>query len=156
MKLAGFNLRASPQANRSSRSFPSRYVSAKALRRFVQAEPHKLLHALFPVQRGSSAPIHAFPRTCPSLPASRIFEPVASLQCAPVAQLDRAPGYEPVGRRFESFRAHHFPLNFFPPPSAYGPGRGMPLHGTLFSTAALFAYSRTWTVVVGYDLKPIP
>ena len=32
---------------------------------------------------------------------------VASLQCAPVAQLDRAPGYEPVGRRFESFRAHH-------------------------------------------------
>jgi hypothetical protein len=28
------------------------------------------------------------------------------MQCAPVAQLDRAPGYEPVGRRFESFRAH--------------------------------------------------
>jgi hypothetical protein len=29
------------------------------------------------------------------------------LQCAPVAQLDRAFGYEPKGRRFESFRAHH-------------------------------------------------
>ena len=29
-------------------------------------------------------------------------------QCAPVAQLDRATGYEPVGRRFDSFRAHHF------------------------------------------------
>jgi hypothetical protein len=29
------------------------------------------------------------------------------MDCAPVAQLDRAPGYEPVGRRFESFRAHH-------------------------------------------------
>jgi hypothetical protein len=28
-------------------------------------------------------------------------------QCAPVAQLDRAFGYEPKGRRFESFRAHH-------------------------------------------------
>ena len=25
---------------------------------------------------------------------------------APVAQLDRAPGFEPVGRRFESCRAH--------------------------------------------------
>jgi hypothetical protein len=28
-------------------------------------------------------------------------------QCAPVAQLDRAPGYEPGGREFESLRAHH-------------------------------------------------
>ena len=27
--------------------------------------------------------------------------------CAPVAQLDRAPGYEPGGREFESLRAHH-------------------------------------------------
>ena len=27
--------------------------------------------------------------------------------CAPVAQLDRASGYEPEGRMFESFRAHH-------------------------------------------------
>ena len=26
---------------------------------------------------------------------------------APVAQLDRAPGYEPGGRGFESYRAHH-------------------------------------------------
>ncbi len=25
-----------------------------------------------------------------------------------VAQLDRATGYEPVGREFESLRAHHF------------------------------------------------
>ena len=29
--------------------------------------------------------------------------------CAPVAQLDRASGYEPEGREFESLRAHHFP-----------------------------------------------
>ena len=29
----------------------------------------------------------------------------ARLQNAPVAQLDRVPGYEPGGRRFESFRA---------------------------------------------------
>ena len=28
--------------------------------------------------------------------------------CAPVAQLDRAAGFEPVGREFESLRAHHF------------------------------------------------
>jgi hypothetical protein len=27
--------------------------------------------------------------------------------CAPVAQLDRAPGFEPVGRGFKSLRAHH-------------------------------------------------
>src|ERR1039458_365260 len=27
--------------------------------------------------------------------------------CAPVAQLDRAAGFEPVGREFESLRAHH-------------------------------------------------
>jgi hypothetical protein len=26
---------------------------------------------------------------------------------APVAQLDRVPGYEPGGREFESLRAHH-------------------------------------------------
>src|ERR1700738_4996886 len=31
---------------------------------------------------------------------------------APVAQLDRASGYEPEGREFESPRAHHF-LFFF-------------------------------------------
>jgi hypothetical protein len=29
---------------------------------------------------------------------------------APVAQLDRASGFEPEGREFESLRAHHFPL----------------------------------------------
>ncbi len=27
---------------------------------------------------------------------------------APLAQLDRASGYEPEGREFESLRAHHF------------------------------------------------
>ena len=29
---------------------------------------------------------------------------------APLAQLDRASGYEPEGREFESLRARHFPL----------------------------------------------
>jgi hypothetical protein len=29
---------------------------------------------------------------------------------APVAQLDRAFGYEPKGRKFDSCRAHHFPF----------------------------------------------
>ncbi len=32
----------------------------------------------------------------------------AALQCAPVAQLDRASDYESEGRTFESFRARHF------------------------------------------------
>src|ERR1700683_4620456 len=36
-----------------------------------------------------------------------------SALCAPVAQLDRATGYEPVGRAFESLRAHHFKFNEF-------------------------------------------
>ena len=38
----------------------------------------------------------------PSLSANK------AVRCAPVAQLDRVSGYEPEGRRFESFRAHHF------------------------------------------------
>ena len=29
------------------------------------------------------------------------------LNKAPVAQLDRVIGYEPIGREFESLRAHH-------------------------------------------------
>ncbi len=28
--------------------------------------------------------------------------------CAPVAQLDRVGGFEPLGREFESLRARHF------------------------------------------------
>src|SRR5215470_11772926 len=36
-----------------------------------------------------------------------ILRRLHSTQCAPVAQLDRATGYEPVGRVFESLRAHH-------------------------------------------------
>ncbi len=32
---------------------------------------------------------------------------ITFLCCAPVAQLDRASGYEPEGREFESPRAHH-------------------------------------------------
>jgi hypothetical protein len=31
---------------------------------------------------------------------------------APLAQLDRASGYEPEGREFESLRAHHLLLGF--------------------------------------------
>src|SRR5579859_1406163 len=38
----------------------------------------------------------------------------STLDCAraPVAQLDRAPGFEPGGRRFESVRARDFHKNF--------------------------------------------
>lgn len=32
---------------------------------------------------------------------------------APLAQLDRVTGYEPVGRRFESCTAHHFVLGAY-------------------------------------------
>src|SRR5271155_2177931 len=43
----------------------------------------------------------------PQRAKSYIFKRLQPTQCAPVAQLDRAFGYEPKGRRFESFRAHH-------------------------------------------------
>jgi hypothetical protein len=32
---------------------------------------------------------------------------IVKFMCGPVAQLDRANGYEPLGREFESLRAHH-------------------------------------------------
>ena len=37
--------------------------------------------------------------------SSRVRIPLSPPQYAPVAQLDRVLGYEPRGRRFESFRA---------------------------------------------------
>ena len=44
-----------------------------------------------------------------ALQASRRFVIMTVLQgCAPLAQLDRASGYEPEGREFESLRARHF------------------------------------------------
>lgn len=42
----------------------------------------------------------------PQSPSGVIFLKLLR-RCALVAQLDRAFGYEPKGRRFESFRAHH-------------------------------------------------
>ncbi len=39
---------------------------------------------------------------------SRIYlQRMVEYFCAPVAQLDRVPGFEPGGRRFESCRGHH-------------------------------------------------
>src|SRR5271155_4053912 len=52
----------------------------------------------------------SFDRSAVVCPESKIPVSLNSCiptQCAPVAQLDRATGYEPVGRRFDSFRAHH-------------------------------------------------
>ena len=50
-----------------------------------------------------------------------IPDPLCKLDCvlfrAPLAQLDRASGYEPEGREFESLRARHvfdkFPLTSY-------------------------------------------
>ena len=39
---------------------------------------------------------------------SDIIVEFPSANIAPLAQLDRASGYEPEGREFESLRAHHF------------------------------------------------
>jgi hypothetical protein len=48
---------------------------------------------------------------------------------APVAQLDRASGFEPEGREFESLRARHVPVKcplrgMKPPPACSPPSRG--------------------------------
>ena len=43
-------------------------------------------------------------------PPSSAKSVAVSLSVAPVAQLDRAPGYEPGGREFESLRARQFSL----------------------------------------------
>src|SRR5579872_1040668 len=56
----------------------------------------------------------AFPRN--DFSAIIDFQIFLSSKSAPLAQLDRASGYEPEGREFESLRAHHFfpsggPLN---------------------------------------------
>jgi hypothetical protein len=40
--------------------------------------------------------------------SSPVAHPIYSNYCAPVAQLDRVPDFESVGRRFESCRAHSF------------------------------------------------
>jgi hypothetical protein len=47
----------------------------------------------------------ALHRRSEGLTAARCAAAMMS-QCAPVAQLDRAPGFEPVGRGFKSLRAH--------------------------------------------------
>jgi hypothetical protein len=54
-------------------------------------------------------------------------------QLAPLAQLDRASGYEPGGRRFKSCRARHF-NNLQPPKS-----RASLVVNNLFTTGALGA-----------------
>ena len=49
-------------------------------------------------------------RVAPASPCPYVAPLPFSGTRAPVAQLDRAPDYESGGRRFESFRARHFPL----------------------------------------------
>src|SRR5688572_25283843 len=50
-----------------------------------------------------------------------IGSPPSILSHAPVAQLDRVPGYEPGGREFESLRARHFRNEKAPARLARGP-----------------------------------
>jgi hypothetical protein len=50
------------------------------------------------------------PPAAPSVIIKTSFLPGTS---APLAQLDRASGYEPEGREFESLRAHHLPRKHF-------------------------------------------
>lgn len=73
---------------------------------------------------------------CLKAPKTRLPRYTKKSAVAPLAQLDRAFGYEPKGREFESLRAHHLLLlSFFdlhPPPRQNGarcslfPFRGYP------------------------------
>ena len=45
--------------------------------------------------------------TLPIGPSEFFFDIIKALLVAPLAQLDRASGYEPEGREFESLRARH-------------------------------------------------
>ena len=54
---------------------------------------------------------------------------------APVAQLDRVSGYEPGGRRFESFRARHFRFNI----------KFTSSFGVIMRRVVLYAISLVWT-----------
>src|SRR5512141_3125095 len=60
---------------------------------------------------GSKTPSRVrIPQSPPDFTVKKLTESLSILHnsaSAPVAQLDRAPGYELGGRRFESFRAHH-------------------------------------------------
>ena len=58
--------------------------------------------------------INAF-RECPRLNLLTKFRKnITILKKAPVAQLDRAPDYESVGRGFESLRAHQKEIKLRP------------------------------------------
>src|SRR5262245_17224719 len=48
--------------------------------------------------------------------------------CAPIAQLDRASGYEPGGRTFESCWAHHFNWGTSSPKPPYSLSRSLLRH----------------------------
>ena len=50
-----------------------------------------------------------------ALPAQYDRDPIDHFACAPVAQLDRAPAFEAVGRGFESLRARQFYSRGFAP-----------------------------------------
>jgi hypothetical protein len=74
------------------------------------------MNSLIGLKRGISVPTNeSITSLVPSLVPQpnlglRIFSGVGKvliLQCAPVAQLDRAFDYESKGRKFESCRAHH-------------------------------------------------
>ena len=63
--------------------------------------------------RCCSTPSHADPTaTWPVTPDKGEGLDDMMARRAPVAQLDRAPGFEPVGRGFKSLRAHHFLRTF--------------------------------------------
>jgi hypothetical protein len=65
--------------------------------------------------------------------------------CAPVAQLDRVPGYEPGGREFESLRARHIEMKR----PIHRPVNG-PFHFNSVAPAAVFeCWSITPTTLLG-------
>ena len=89
---------------------PHAIVSACAL---SLDPPRALFVSARASRRGRAVSKSAYPRFSVSTESKNALRASpARVLVAPLAQLDRASGYEPGGRRFESCRAHH------PPPLA--------------------------------------
>ena len=129
--VAFFRRRALERRTRERRTRPALRRSRRSCSRgwrprrgATRLDPHDVASARAAARRGS-------PRCSPTIGCSWSAltsgeEPstlrVSSGLNAPLAQLDRASGYEPGGRRFESCKAHHLACaSWFPLPSSATP-----------------------------------
>jgi hypothetical protein len=141
-----------------SRSAATLTLSAAAIFRLYSghdAQPGQLPeHAHYDAHLDMRMPMPVFCLFGPGLreplegPVQRMFwltapaeseRPLESVRCAPLAQLDRASGYEPGGRKFESCRARQNHPGGFAPPDPPTPSLARRCAGSLRSGGSLAA-----------------